>query len=104
MTMAINCFEYGTGGRCVYVYRYTYAGIRIIDIQMEKEDRHMGRVIHITRTPKRCIEFAGKEDREQKGGYKYKSKHKPRSARNTCRKTGRGTIYVVCIVYWIEVN
>ena len=64
----------------------------------------MGRVIHITRTPKRCIEFAGKEDREQKGGYKYKSKHKPRSARNTCRKTGRGTIYVVCIVYWIEVN
>ena len=36
-----------------------------------------------------CIEFAGKEEREQKGGYAYKTKHKPRSARNTGRKTGR---------------
>jgi len=30
-----------------------------------------------------------KEDRKQKGGYEYKTKHKPRSARNTGRKTGR---------------
>ena len=36
-----------------------------------------------------CIKFAGKEEREQKGGYEYKTKHKPRRARNTIRKTGR---------------
>jgi len=55
----------------------------------------MGRVIHIARTTKLCIEFAGKEEREHKGGYEYKSKHKPRSARcvNTCNSTGRETIY-----------
>ena len=31
-----------------------------------------------------------KEEREQKGGHEYKTKNKPRSARNTTRKTGRG--------------
>jgi len=36
-----------------------------------------------------CIEFAQKEGREQKGSYEYKTRHKPRSARNTGRKTGR---------------
>jgi len=30
-----------------------------------------------------------KEEREQKGGYEYKTKNKPRSARNTTRMTGR---------------
>ena len=35
------------------------------------------------------IEFAEKEDRKQKGGYEYKTEHKPRSARNTGRKTCR---------------
>ena len=33
--------------------------------------------------------FAENEEREQKGGYGYKTKHKPRSARNTGTKTGR---------------
>jgi len=33
------------------MFRYTYAGIRIINMQIEKEDRHMSRVIHITRAP-----------------------------------------------------
>jgi len=36
-----------------------------------------------------CIEFAGKEERGQKGSYEYKTQHKRRSARNTTRKTGR---------------
>jgi len=36
-----------------------------------------------------CIEFAEKEKREQKGNYEYKTRHKPRSARNTGKKTGR---------------
>jgi len=42
--------------------------------------------------PKICIEFAGKEEREQEGGHVYKTKHKRRSARNTGRKTGREEI------------
>jgi len=35
------------------------------------------------------IGFAEIEDREKKGGYEYKTKHKTRSAHNTGRKTGR---------------
>jgi len=45
MNMAINVYGYGRGGKCVYMFRYTYAGIRIIKMQMEKEDRHMSRVM-----------------------------------------------------------
>jgi len=51
MKMAINVNEYGTGGRCVYIFRYTYAGIRLVNIPIEKEDRHMSRVMRITRAP-----------------------------------------------------
>jgi len=79
--------------KCVCMFRYTYAGIRIKNIQIEKDDRHMRRVMRIARVPpKICIKFAGKEGREQKGGYEYKTKHKPRSARNTGRNTGREEI------------
>jgi len=35
------------------------------------------------------IEFAEKEERKQRCGYDYETEHKPRSARNTGRKTGR---------------
>jgi len=31
------------------MFRYTYAGIRIINIQIQKEDRHMSRVMRMTR-------------------------------------------------------
>ena len=31
------------------MFRYTFAGIRIINIQIEKKDRHMSRVMRITR-------------------------------------------------------
>ena len=48
-----------------------------------------GHVYNKSAVPKICIEFAGKEEREQKGGYEYKTKHKSRSARNTTRETGR---------------
>jgi len=38
MKMAINVNEYGTGGRCVYIFRYTgtYAGNRIINMRQER--------------------------------------------------------------------
>jgi len=48
--MAINVDQYGRGGKCVALFRYTCAGIRIINMHIEKEDRHMRRVMHITRT------------------------------------------------------
>jgi len=48
MKMAIHVYEYGRAGKCVYMFRYAYAGIRIENIQIEKEDRHMSRVKHIT--------------------------------------------------------
>ena len=49
--MAINVYEYGRRGRCECMFRYTYAGISIVNIQIEKEDRHMSRLMRITRAP-----------------------------------------------------
>ena len=49
MKKAINVFDYGRGGKCVYMFRYTYAGIRIINMQIEKEHRYMSRVMRTTR-------------------------------------------------------
>jgi len=45
MKMATNVYEYAGGGKCVYMFNYTYAGIREIDLQMSKESRHMSRVM-----------------------------------------------------------
>jgi len=45
MNMAINVYEHGIGGKCIYMLTYTYGGIREIKMQMEKEDRHMSRVM-----------------------------------------------------------
>jgi len=45
MHMAISVYEYGRGGKCVYMLKYTYAGIREMKMQMEKEDRHIRRVM-----------------------------------------------------------
>ena len=36
MKMAINVNEYGTGGSCIYIFRYTYAGIRIINMRQKR--------------------------------------------------------------------
>jgi len=46
MNMAINVYEYGVGGKCVYTFRYSYVGTRVIQMQMEKEDRRMRMVMH----------------------------------------------------------
>ena len=88
MKTAINVQKYGRGGKCVYMFRYTYAEIRIINMQIEKEDRHMSRVMHITRAPCQRYVLNSKERKKKnkKGGYEYKTKHKPRSARNTGRE------------------
>ena len=45
MNIAINVYGYGRGGKCEYLFRYTYAGIREMKMQMEKEDRHKSRVM-----------------------------------------------------------
>jgi len=51
MKMAIDVYGYGRGGKYVCMFAYTYAGFRIISMQIEKEERHMSRVMHITRAP-----------------------------------------------------
>jgi len=43
--MAISVYEYGRGGKCAYMFRYTYAGISERKMQMERDDRHMSRVM-----------------------------------------------------------
>jgi len=91
MKMAINVYEYGRGGKCVYMFRYTYAGIREREMQMEKESRHMSRVMRtsIGTVTQVSIKFVEKEERKQQGSHEYKTERKTRSARNAGRKTGR---------------
>ena len=47
MNMVISVYEleYGRGGKCVYMFKYTYAGIREMKMQMEKEYRRVSRVM-----------------------------------------------------------
>ena len=51
MNMAANVYEYERGGKCVYIFRYTYAGIRIVTIQIKKRNRHLSRVMRTSRAP-----------------------------------------------------
>jgi len=46
--MAMNVYQYGRGGKCVWLFIYTHAGIRVIDMQIEKEDKHISSVMFIT--------------------------------------------------------
>ena len=46
MNMAINVYEYRRRGKYVYMFRHTYAGITEKNMQMEKEFRHIRRVMH----------------------------------------------------------
>jgi len=55
MKMAIDVYEYGRGGKCVYKFSYTYAGFRIINMQIEKVDRHMSRVPHERLGSRTCV-------------------------------------------------
>jgi len=45
MNMAINVYEYRRRGKYVYMFRRTYAGIREMKMQMEKEFGHIRRVM-----------------------------------------------------------
>jgi len=71
--------------------RHTYAGIKEMKMQLEKESRHMSRVMRssIGTLTKVSIKLVEKEERKQKGDYEYRTEHKTRSAHNTGRKTGR---------------
>ena len=51
MNMAINVYEDGRGGKCVCMFRYTYAGIRILNMQIEEGDRHRNRVMRTSTAP-----------------------------------------------------
>jgi len=44
MNMARNVYEYEREGQCIYMFRYTYAGIREMKMQVEQEDRQMSSV------------------------------------------------------------
>ena len=37
--------QYRIGGKCVYMFRFTYAGIKEMRIQLEKESRYMSMVV-----------------------------------------------------------
>ena len=47
----IDVHENRRVGRCIHMFRYTYAGINIINKQIEKGDRHRSRVKRTFRAP-----------------------------------------------------
>ena len=49
MNMAANVYKYGRGGKCVYIFRYTYAGMRMIITKIKKRNRHFSRVMRTSR-------------------------------------------------------
>jgi len=52
MNMASNVYEYRGGGKCVCMFRYTYAGIRITVLQIKKgTDIGVGLWYDISRVP-----------------------------------------------------
>jgi len=51
MNVVINIYEFGRGGKCVCMFRYTYAGIKIIIMQIQEGDRHRSRVVRTSRAP-----------------------------------------------------
>ena len=65
MNMVISVYEYGRGGKCSYMFRYTYAGFRGMKMQMEKESMHMSRVMCITRAPYQSYVFNSHEKKEE---------------------------------------
>jgi len=69
MNMAISQYGYGRGGKCVHMFRHTYTEIREMKMKMEKESRHVSRVMRtsIGTVTKVFIIFAEKEERKQKG-------------------------------------
>ena len=70
MNMEISVYEYGREGKCIYMFRFTYAGIREMKMQMKKEFRHMSRVMRtsVGTVTEVSIEFVEKKERKQKGG------------------------------------
>jgi len=73
MNMTITVYEFGCGGECVYMFVHTHAGIREMEMQMEKEDRHRSRVVRtsIGTVTYLSIKFAEKQERKQKDGHTY---------------------------------
>jgi len=64
--------------------RYKYAGIREMKVQMEKESRHMSRIMRTstgTVTKVVSIRFVKQEKRKQKGGCEYRTEHKTKTGK-----------------------
>jgi len=70
--MTINVYEYGRGGKCVYMFRHTHTGIREMKMHMtvEKDFRHIRRVMRtsISTVTYVSINFVLKGSRKQKDG------------------------------------
>jgi len=72
MNMAISAYEYGRGGKCVYMLRYTYAA------NLRKEDAdgkgggHVGRIVRTSIGTMRLVSIKFVE----KGTKEYRTEHK----------------------------
>jgi len=70
------------------MFRYTYAGIRIVSMEIERGDRHRTRLcVHQEHRDKGIYRICRKR-KKPKRGYEYRSEHNPRSACNTGIKKG----------------
>jgi len=76
MYITINVHENGRVGKWVHKLAQAYlwnAGVRRMNIQMEKGSRHMNRVMSIKKV---SIRFVQQETDNQKGGCQYRTEHK----------------------------
>jgi len=68
MNMARNVYEYEREGQCIYMFRYTYAGIREMKMHMERDDRHMSKAMStsIGTVTKVSIKFVEKKKKTKR--------------------------------------
>ena len=48
---ALKAYEDGRGGKCAYMFRYTYAGMNKTMMTIKKGDRHRSRIMRTSRAP-----------------------------------------------------
>jgi len=88
--MAIDVYEYGRGGRCICIFIYTYAGIRIIKMQIDRGDRYRSRVMRTSRAlRKRYLLNSQKNKTENKMVVMITKLNTNYAVRNPGRNTGR---------------
>jgi len=105
MSMTLNVYEYGRGGTCVCMFRYTYAGIRIVSMEIERGDRHrtrlcvhqehrdkgIYRICRKRKKPKRWSWIQKRTQRTQRSQHRYRERYWRKHTHTTQNHRNRQT-------------